>query len=214
MKEIKSLSDLTEFGRVRLSHNFFMREMLYSEVGNFYSIPNIPENPELAIEAGRKLCTLVLEPLRKAFGHITIRSAYRSPTLNGYCHELYKAGDTTAWCIDNEANAAEHIWDHRDKAGFMGATATVVIPGYLDYFEKTGRWQPLAWWIKDNIEHYSNVFFFPHLCAFNIRWYEGKSDKKIVYLDPPRRDVFTYRGADDFDNDHSEFYEGIIPGRC
>jgi hypothetical protein len=212
MGAITSVADLTELGRVRLSQNFFMREMLYSEVGNFNRVPNIPENPELAIAAGSKLCQLVLEPLRAKFGHVSVRSAYRSPTLNAFCNDRYKAGDKACWCVDNEANYAEHIWDRRDSAGYMGATATVVIPSYLDHFSTTGRWETLAWWIRDHIEHYANVFFFPKLCAFNIRWYEGPSDKAIVYLDPPLRELLTRRGESNFDGDHSTNYVGILTG--
>lgn len=209
MRAIASVADLTELGRVRLSQNFFMRDMLYSEVGNFHRVPNIPEDPDLAIEAGRSLCRRVLEPLRSRFGQVCVRSAYRSPTLNAFCHERYLAGDKASWCVDNESNYAEHIWDRRDSDGHMGATATVVIPSYLDYFAKTGRWQPLAWWIRDHLEHYANAFFFSKLCAFNIRWYEGPSDKAIVYLDPPVRELLTKRGEPNFDGDHSALYAEI-----
>jgi hypothetical protein len=210
MAAIRSLAALTELGRVRLSKNFFMREMLYSEVSNFYRVANIPVDPELAIAAGGKLCQLVLEPLRTQFGQVCIRSAYRSPTLNAFCHERYKAGETDSWCVDNESNYAEHIWDRRDAAGHMGATATIVLPEYLDYFNATGRWQPLAWWIVDHLEHYASVFFFPKLCAFNIRWYEGPSDRAIVYLNPPTRELLIERGAPGFDDDHSAAYAGIL----
>jgi hypothetical protein len=206
MQSIGSVADLTELGRVRLSDNFFMREMLYTEVGNFYRVPNIPDDPQLAIEAGRQLCRLVLEPLRRKFGQVCVRSAYRSSTLNAFCNEKYKAGETACWCVDNESNYAEHIWDRRDAAGYMGATATIVLPAYLDYFARTGNWRPLAWWIRDHIEHYAAVFFFPKLCAFNIRWYEGPSDKAIVYLDPPTRELLTKRGAPGFDGDHAREY--------
>lgn len=212
MRAIQSVADLTELGRVRLSPNFFMRDMLYSEVGNFHCVQNIPEDPELAIAAGRNLCRRILEPLRAKFGQVCVRSAYRSSTLNAFCHERYKAGDKASWCVDNESNYAEHIWDRRDSAGYLGATATVVIPSYLDFYSKTGRWQPLAWWIRDHIEHYAAAFFFSKLCAFNIRWYEGPSDQAIVYLDPPVRELLTKRGAPDFDGNHSAAYEGILTG--
>ncbi|MGP3713522.1 hypothetical protein ACS5UA_22245 [Brucella sp. RRSP16] len=86
---IDSVAALTDFGRERLSKNFFMREMLYSEVGNLHGVPNIPEQPELALEAGRQLAQRILEPLREAFGHIAIRSAYRSPRLNAFCHDCH-----------------------------------------------------------------------------------------------------------------------------
>ena len=43
---------LEDFGRRRLSKNFFMREMLYSENANFYGLVNIPDDPELCVAAG------------------------------------------------------------------------------------------------------------------------------------------------------------------
>ena len=127
MQQPTTVSALTELGRVRLSEHFFMREMLYSEVANLHAVPNIPEDPDAAIFAGEQLCRLVLEPLRKAFGHVAVRSAYRSPTVNDFCHQRYKAGDTACFCSDNGYNAARHIWDRRDKRGSMGAMACIVV---------------------------------------------------------------------------------------
>ena len=51
-----SVASLNKLGRKRLSAHFFMRDMLYSEVGNYYGRPNIPDNPDVAIAAGEKLC--------------------------------------------------------------------------------------------------------------------------------------------------------------
>lgn len=45
----------------------------YSEIANFHGIPNIPDDPDLAIEAGRRLCEALLEPLYRTFGGIAIR---------------------------------------------------------------------------------------------------------------------------------------------
>lgn len=210
MTRIASVAELTDLGRVRLSEHFFMRDMLYSEVSNFFGVPNIPEDPELAIEVGRRLCVELLEPLHAKFGHVSVRSAYRSPTLNGYCNERFVAGDAACWCTDNDVNAARHIWDRRDAAGHCGGTATIVIPVYLAHYEKTGDYRPLAWWIRDHLPGYAEIFFFEKLCAFNIRWYEGPSDQAIWFLAPPRRDLLTKRGAPDFDGDHSHHYAGII----
>ena len=50
-----SVRSLEEFGRVRLSASFFMRDFLHSEIADFHGIPNIPDDPNLAIAAGRKL---------------------------------------------------------------------------------------------------------------------------------------------------------------
>jgi len=210
MKSPKSIADLTTLGRVRLSKNFFMREMLYSEVSNFCNVPNVPEDADLAIEAGRQFCELILEPLRSAFGHVAVRSAYRSGKCNGHCHELFKTGDTAAWCLDNEYNAARHTWDRRDAAGFLGATATLVIPSYIGYYEQTNDWKPLGWWIRDHLPQHDEVLFFRNLCAFNIRWYEGEGEKPIYFLDPPIEDHLTKKGMPNFTGDHSELYAGVM----
>jgi hypothetical protein len=78
MRKPASVKSLEELGRVRLSNSFFMRDFLYSEVASFYGIPNIPEDPDLAIEVGKHLCEELLEPLQSTFGRISIRSGYRS----------------------------------------------------------------------------------------------------------------------------------------
>jgi hypothetical protein len=69
---------------VRLSASFFMRDFLHSEIADFHGIPNIPDAPDLAIAAGRKLCEQLLEPLQTTFGRLAIRSAYRAPAVNEF----------------------------------------------------------------------------------------------------------------------------------
>jgi hypothetical protein len=76
MRRPGSVSALEDLGRVRLSENFFMRDMLYSEIANHYGIPNIPDDPELAISAGTRLCEDLLEPIWAKIGRISIRSAF------------------------------------------------------------------------------------------------------------------------------------------
>ncbi|MHA7777318.1 hypothetical protein [Roseibium sp. M-1] len=208
---IQDVASLTQFGRERLSENFFMREMLCSEVANVHRVPNIPENPELALKVGREIATRLLEPLKQAFGHVAIRSAYRSPRLNSFCNERYVAGDTACWCTDNASNAAKHIWDMPDEHGFLGGTITLVIPSYLDHYERTGDFAPLAWWIRDHIEGYADLVFFRQLCAFNIRWNEGPNTKAIWLNDPPKREQLTGEGLANFHGDHSAHYHDIIP---
>ncbi len=211
MQQPNTIAELTELGRVRLSEHFFMRDMLYSEVANFHGLPNIPVDAELAVAAGEKLCRLVLEPLHRAFGGIAVRSAYRSPTVNDFCHQRHTRGDGYYYCSDNVYSAARHIWDLRDAQGHMGATASVVVPWYIERFEKSGDFRPLAWWIRDHIEHYAELIFFPWLCAFNIRWYEGPSEQAI-YSDTPdlaEDELLTKRGEPGFDGDHSDRYRGF-----
>ena len=59
----KTVRGLEEFGRVRLSRSFFMRDFLYSDISNRHGIPNIPDDPDLAVAAGKRLCEELLEPL-------------------------------------------------------------------------------------------------------------------------------------------------------
>ena len=213
MKKLGSVSALTELGRVRLSEHFFMRDMLYSEIANMHGMPNIPDFPDLAIEAGTNLCQKVLEPINKALGVVTVRSAYRSPSLNGFGNKQQQAGKKDYGCASNESNYAAHIWDYK-KDGFLGATATIVIPAYLNYYDKHQDFRPLAWWIHDHISERAGMYFFPRLCAFNISWFEGASDKSIMSYAPPKG-TLTKNGMDNFEGDYSEFYldllaEGIV----
>lgn len=72
MKSPTSVKTLEEFGRVQLSKSFFMRDFLYSEISQIEKIPNIPDDPDLAIAAGKALCKNVLEPIQDAVGRITL----------------------------------------------------------------------------------------------------------------------------------------------
>ncbi|WP_035872502.1 hypothetical protein [Cucumibacter marinus] len=201
MKRPNSVKALEDLGRVRLSKSFFMRDMLYSEVGNFFGVPNIPDDPDLAIEAASRLCTELLEPLQDRFGRISIRSAFRSCEVNQLCNEKQLG------CSRNEANYAAHIYDRRDADGFMGATASIVVNGFIDYYERTGHWQALAWWIHDHLPP-CNTYFFPKLAAFNIRWHErpGRTIKSYV----PPKGVLTQPGMDNFDGSHASEYADFI----
>src|SRR5438094_3000731 len=121
-----SVRSLEELGRVRLSASFFMRDFLHSEIADFHGIPNIPDAPDLAIAAGRKLCEQLLEPLQATFGRLAIRSAYRAPAVNAFGNRHGLS------CTSNLRNHGRHIWDRRDAAGAMGAMVTVVVPWFAD----------------------------------------------------------------------------------
>lgn len=163
MKKPASVQALEDLGRVRLSKHFFMRDFLYSEISQIEGIPNIPDYPDRAIEAGRGLCENLLEPLQERFGRIVIRSAYRSPAVNA------KGAEDGNNCAKNEANFAAHIWDYADADGHLGATACIVVPALLPWYDRTGDWTPLAWWVHDNLP-YASQYWFPKLAAFNLRW--------------------------------------------
>jgi hypothetical protein len=129
MKKPRSVNALENLGRVQLSKSFFMREFLYSEISQIEGIPNIPDDPELAIAAGKMLCENVLEPIQDVLGRISIRSAYRSCAVNAKGAENKNQYN----CSSNQSNYAEHIWDVRDANGYMGATACIVVASFLPY---------------------------------------------------------------------------------
>ena len=216
MRVPKSVKSLEEFGRIRLSKSFFMREFLYSEIAQIERIPNIPENPAHVVDVGRRLCQEVLEPIQDGLGRIGIRSAYRCPSVNAKGAEnnqevlepiqdgLGRIGIRSAYrcpsvnakgaennnqynCAGNEKNYGRHIWDFPgvDGAKAKGATACIVVPSFLEYYERTNHWQALAWWVHDNIPAYSSMYFFPKLAAFNITWSE-KPEKRIDSHITPR----------------------------
>ncbi len=201
MKKPTSVRSLEEFGRIQLSPNFFMRDFLFSEIAAIPGLPNIPDDPDLAVAAGRRLCEELLEPLQAMFGRIAIRSAYRSPAVNAVGNKK------SPNCGSNESNFAGHIWDRRDAEGCMGAEACIVIPWFLPHYNKTRDWRPLAWWIHDHLP-YSYMEFFPKLCAFNLAWRE-KPHREILSYIPPHKGFLTRPGMPNHTGRHSQWYKGF-----
>lgn len=200
MRQPKSMRGLEELGRVRLSNSFFMRDFLHSEISNFYGMPNIPDDPDLAIKAGTRLCEELLEPLHQTFGHVAIRSGYRSCSINEFGNK------NNLNCAVNEANYGGHIWDRPDANGHMGACACIVIPWFADQYDAGVDWRKLAWWIHDHLA-YSELFFFPKLAAFNITWHENPVRRIDSYIAP--RGLLTKPGMENSEEDHSRWYENF-----
>jgi hypothetical protein len=212
MQKPKSVQTLEEFGRTQLSKSFFMREFLYSEISQIEGIQNIPDDPELAIAAGKNLCEKVLEPIQDALGRITIRSAYRSRAVN----QKGAADQNKYKCASNEANYAKHIWDARDTNGYMGATACIIVTSFIPYYEQTQDWTALAWWIHDHISDYSEIEFFPKFAAFNITWSENPQHSKSIssYAKNPHTGkasgYLTKPDMDNFAGSHEPLYREFM----
>ncbi|HEY9824810.1 MAG TPA: hypothetical protein V6D19_05140 [Stenomitos sp.] len=210
MRKPETIKALEEFGRERLSQSFFMREFLYSEISQIEKIPNLPDDPELAITAGKHLCQQVLEPIQEAWGRISIRSAFRS------CEVNQKGLETGNNCAKNENNYAYHIWDKKDKDDFMGATACIIVTSFIPYYEETGDWTALAWWIHDHVPAYANMTFFPKYAAFNISWHENPNYPKYIdsYVQDPHsgksKGYLTKPGMDNFAGTHEAFYKDAL----
>lgn len=208
MKKPEKVKDLEEFGRVQLSKSFFMREFLHSEISQIEGIPNIPDDPDLAIEAGKNLCEKVLEPIQDELGRISIRSAYRSCDVN-------QRGNEKGYnCASNEKNYAGHIWDKRNGE-YIGATACVIVTSFVPFYKKTSDWTALAWWIHDHIQDYAHMTFFRNYAAFNINWNNNPNNLKFIdsYVENPhtgKKGYLTKKGMDNFEGLHKENYKEFI----
>jgi len=212
MKKPTSVTTLDDLGRVRLSKTFFMRDFLYSEIGHFHGLSNVPDNPDAAIEAGTQLCENLLEPLQDRFGRLAIRSAYRSKEVNGFGNAQQKAKKSGYNCASNEKNFAHHIWDERDRDSHLGATVCLVVPSFIPLFEQGLSWKALAWWVHDNLP-YSSMFFFPKNAAFNLRWSEVP-EKRIDSFIQPDKGTLTKSGMANNVGDHSAHYSELLSTIC
>jgi hypothetical protein len=198
MRSPRTVRSAEALGRVRLSRSFFMRDFLYSEIAAVHGLSNLPENPDLAIAAGKQLCEQLLEPLQATFGRIAIRSAYRSPTVNAYGNRYYSS------CASNERNFSRHIWDR------PGAMACIVVPWLLDHADKGISWQAMAWWIHDHLP-YSELQFFPKLLAFNIGWHEHPKRTIFSFISP--RGYLTKPDFPNHSDNHVSYYDGFPSSR-
>jgi len=151
---------LETLGRVRLSKHFYMRDFLFSEISSFHGIPNVMDEPDLAIHRGRKLCEELLDPLEETFGRVAIRSGYRSEALNTYGNQ------NKLNCARSDNPIECHIWDLPDVPV---AGTSLVIPWFADRYDQGRDWRDLAWWMHDHLP-YSEMWFFPKLAAFNLVW--------------------------------------------
>ena len=167
---------LETLGRVRLSRHFYMRDFLYSEIGNFHEVQNIPDDPDLAIETGRAFCETLLDPLEETFGRIAVRSGYRSARLNAF------GNARKLNCARNDYPLECHIWD-RGRGENRIAGASIVIPWFADRYAEGRDWRDLAWWLHDHLD-YSEIWFFPKLCAFNIAWRPTPQRRIDSYIAP------------------------------
>lgn len=198
------ISSLDDFARIRLSKTFFMRDFLFSETAAILGMNNIPTDKNLAVKAGTALCQNVLEPIQDVWGRIHVRSAFRSEQVN-------QAGnDLGANCATNESNYAGHIWDKEDADGY-GATACIVIPAYVDYYEQTGDWQSLAWWVHHHIPAYQKMTFFKNLCAFNIRWHSNP--EKVKEIKTSTKDAHTGKKTLLTNGEPNDFYKAMTPAQ-
>lgn len=68
MRKPKTVSALTELGRVQLSRSFFMRDFLYSEIAMLHGLLNVPDDPDSLLRQDESSVTNCLSPSRTRLG--------------------------------------------------------------------------------------------------------------------------------------------------
>ncbi len=90
----------------------------------------------------------------------------------------------------------------------MGATACVIVNRFIPYYERTGDWEALAWWIHDHLP-YSDMEFFPRFAAFNLQWRDDPV-RSIQSFIPPRRGRLTMPGKPNWSGRHDDAYAAML----
>ena len=135
------------------------------------------------------------------FATIYVVSLARTFSVNQFGNE------NNLSCASNEKNHAAHIFDYRDADGCCGATASIVVNSFIDYYEKTHHWQAMAWWIHDHLPP-TDLYFFPKLAAFNISWHEKPTRTIKSYAKP--MGTLTKPGMSNFEGSHEEDYAEFL----
>jgi hypothetical protein len=110
-----------------------MRDFLHSEIADFHGIPNIPDNPELAIAAGHQLCEQLLEPLqatsvgsRSALPTARLRSTSLATATGSAAPRTYAITAATSGTVAT----SRALWEQWRRSSYHGlpiATATARI---------------------------------------------------------------------------------------
>ena len=88
------------------------------------------------------------------------------------------------------------------------SSACVVVNRFIPYYERTGDWEALAWWIHDHLP-YSDMEFFPKFAAFNLQWRDDPV-RNIQSFIPPRRGRLTMPGKPNWSGRHDDAYAAML----
>ena len=82
--------------------------------------------------------------------------------------------------------------------------ACIVLPWFADRYAAGADWRGLAYWIHNHLQ-YSELQFFPKLCAFNIGWHENPKRLISSYIEPKG----TLLRGEPPKSENSEHYKGF-----
>lgn len=147
----KALAEYDALTRTRLSENFILRDFMYSTQAEVLRLPNLPEDPDMVIKAGKVLCEKVCEPVLARWGRFAITFGYQSRGLIEYGTSPNQ----------NPRSSHPHQWD-RGTFGEKVYARIDILPycvedGQVDRYE-FGRWMMdnldiclLMQWQKSNV---------------------------------------------------------------
>lgn len=204
-KKPTTVQALTDFGRVQLSKSFFTRDFLFSDIAAIHGFNNAPDNRDLAIAAGTKLCEELLEPLQDRFGRVAIRSAFRPKEVNGYGNEMQRAKRRATPAPGTKTTTQATSGTSWTQTGTW-ARRRVVVPSFWDHFQQEGDWRKLAWWTHDHLPN-AGLYFVPTFWAFNISWHEKPVRSIRSYASP--LGTLTAPGMANVEGSHQAEWAGI-----
>lgn len=132
---------------MRLSDHFYLHEMTRSQIATRRAIANHPNSSQ--IDALRRLCRFVLEPVRQHYGVLIMPSSgYRCRQLN----RLLGSQDTSSHCL-GEAVDFEIVGSHNLVLAHWMAENLVFDQLILEYPQRdNGR----AGWVHVSYRHSAN----------------------------------------------------------
>jgi hypothetical protein len=92
--------------KTRLSKNFILRDFLYSSEAAARGLSNLPEDPQMVVQAGKALCEKILEPVLARFGRFAITFGYQ-------CREAIEADMPESARRANPRSSNPHQWDRQ-----------------------------------------------------------------------------------------------------
>ena len=204
MKTPASVKGLETLGRIRLSDSFFLRDFLFSEISAIHGIPNIPDNPDLAIAAGRRLCAELLEPPNAD----PRRHQYpqRIPLRRA---ERIRQPAQTQQCLERQGLRRTHLGPPR-RRWLHGGDRLYRHPAVRRPVCRRGRLAGTGL-VDPRPPALSHLQFFPKLRAFNIQWHERPRKCIDSFIAPrgclTKPDMVNHAGG------HSNWYGNVISMR-
>ena len=160
---IFNLQDLEDFGRIRLSKSFLVRDFLYSEAADYFGMSNMPQKPDLMVTTGRELCRRILEPLTATFGPLHIRTGYLADEI----------------CAITDQPNDPFQWDRAENGVGIGAGAEIVIPGLPEQLINQGAWRSMAYWFSEKLPIHQAIFSLER-CTITVSW--NSRPERAVYV--------------------------------